>query len=176
MSHGPWLWVVSGGKSRRSLPTAHLQAARARQCRASHGASANATALWLTAAPADTGQARHARLTWEQSGPWQCQTERRAGQWPGAPGGLNPARPPEHPEHLFRAVCALQSVGLQGCLRNRSEKNRLVQTYELRSALTIIRRGSLSASRICNDIQLWRSLRSSNPRNRLEGAVSGRTE
>jgi len=28
----------------------------------------------------------------------------------GAPSGLNPARPPERPEHLFRAVCALQTV------------------------------------------------------------------
>ena len=71
--------------------------------------------------------------------------------------------------------CVPYRVLVCSCLRNRSEKNRLVQTYELRSALSIIRRGSLSASRICNEIQFWRSLRSSNTRNRLEGAVSGRT-
>ena len=32
------------------------------------------------------------RHTREQSGLWQCQTERRAGRWPGAPSGLYPAR------------------------------------------------------------------------------------
>ena len=42
--------------------------------------------------------------------------------------------------------CVPYRVLVCSCLRNRSEKNRSVQTYELRSALTIIRRGSLSAS------------------------------
>jgi hypothetical protein len=64
-----------------------------------------------------------------------------------------PARPPGSALSIsFEPLCTLQCVGLQGCLRNRSEKNRFVQTYEIRSALTIIRRGSLSASRICNEI------------------------
>jgi len=72
--------------------------------------------------------------------------------WPGAPSGLNQRGPQSALSISFEPLCTLQSVGLQGCLRNRSEKNRLVQTYELRSALTIIRRGSLSASRICHVI------------------------
>ena len=39
-----------------------------------------------------THRPRQARHTREQSGLWQCQTERRAGRWPGAPSGLYPAR------------------------------------------------------------------------------------
>ena len=121
LSHGPWLWVLSGGKSRRSLPTSHLQAARACQCRA----SANATALWPTAAPADTGQGKPGI-----HGSNQAQGSARM----SAPGWAmarrtkrpQPARPPERLEHLFRAAVYLtqvQSVNLQGCLRNRSEKS-----------------------------------------------------
>jgi len=53
-----------------------------------------------------------------------------------------PSARPERPEHVFEALCALQLVCSVAC-GNCSEKNRLVQNYELRSALTIIRLVSL---------------------------------
>ena len=97
---------------------------------------------------------RQGRLTWEQSGPWLCQTERRGLGNGQAHQAASTGRPQSALSISFEPLCAFQSVGLQGGLRNRSEKNRLVQTYELRSALTIIRRGSLSASRIYNEITI----------------------
>ena len=78
--HPSGLRVRSGGLSRRSEPLDHLQAAGSLSmhrelCAHSPTGAQSAQAIGMPGTPGEQGL-------------WQWQSERQAGQWPGAPSGL----------------------------------------------------------------------------------------